>query len=91
MEKVGPSDDSPFSLGRMCVKGLAAPEIMYHPDRLLHPLKRSGDRGSGNWTRVTWDHALSDISAQLRAVREQTGPESVALGQAPVVTTTCTW
>jgi anaerobic selenocysteine-containing dehydrogenase len=65
----------------MCVKGLSTPEIMYHPDRLLNPLKRSGERGSNNWKEVSWDEALTEIAGKLDRIRQETGPESVALGQ----------
>lgn len=78
---VRPAPDSPFNLGRMCSKGLAAPEIMYHPDRLLTPLKRDGERGSGKWKRIDWDTALSEIAERLGRIRSETGPESIAIGQ----------
>lgn len=79
--RVRPWPGSPFSLGRMCVKGLSTPELMYHPDRLLRPLKRVGARGSGRFAPVSWDEALADIAARLDAFRRESGPESVALGQ----------
>ncbi|MHC1711980.1 MAG: molybdopterin-dependent oxidoreductase [Solidesulfovibrio sp.] len=79
--RVRPRAGSPFSLGRMCVKGLSTPEMMYHPDRLLYPLKRLGERGAGRFARVSWDEALSDIAGRLGAFRRESGPESVALGQ----------
>ncbi len=79
--RVRPLAGSPFSLGRMCVKGLSTPAVMYHPDRLRHPLKRVGPRGSGQFRRVSWDEALDAIAARLDAFRRESGPESVALGQ----------
>ena len=41
--------DSPLNRGRLCVKGLSSIEHLYHPDRLQYPMKRIGDRGSGEW------------------------------------------
>lgn len=79
--RVRPWPDSPFNLGRMCVKGLSTPRVMHHPDRLRHPLRRVGERGSGKFARVSWDEALADIAARLDAFRRESGPESVALGQ----------
>ena len=76
-----PAPDSPHNLGRMCVKGLAAPELVNHPERLTVPLKRAGERGAGEWKEVSWDTALDEIAAKLDATRRETGPESVALGQ----------
>ncbi len=56
----------PGSRGRNCAKGPATLNQMYDPDRILHPLRRSGPRGSGSWERVSWDEALDDIAARMR-------------------------
>ena len=61
----------PGSRGRNCAKGPATLNQMYDPERILYPLKRSGARGGGDWERVSWDDALSDISERMRtALRE---------------------
>jgi anaerobic selenocysteine-containing dehydrogenase len=65
----------------MCIKGLATPEIMYHPSRLLVPLKRKGSRGSNQWEEISWDKALEDIAVTLKRMREESGPEAIAIGQ----------
>ena len=49
--KVRPDPDAPLNMGRGCEKGLTIIEQMYHPYRLLHPLKRNGPRGSGKWVQ----------------------------------------
>jgi len=79
--KVAPDPDSPFNRGRMCIKGPATPEMMYHTSRLLVPLKRIGARGSNRWEKVTWDTALGDIVNRIDTIRETSGPEAIALGQ----------
>ncbi len=61
----------PGSRGRNCAKGPATHNQTYDPERLLYPLKRVGQRGEGKWKRVTWDEALDDIAAQMRASREK--------------------
>ena len=63
----------------LCVKGKAAPEIVYHPERLLHPLKRTNPKGAGDpgWQRITWDDALDTVAAHLLALALDHGPESV--------------
>jgi anaerobic selenocysteine-containing dehydrogenase len=79
--KVKPDPHSPFNRGQMCIKGLATPEIMYHPSRLLTPLKRNGDRGSNQWKEIDWDTALYEIANKLDKIRQESDPESIALGQ----------
>lgn len=79
--KVKPNPDSPFNRGQMCIKGTATPEIMYHPSRLLSPLKRNGDRGSNQWKEISWDTALTEIANRLDYIRQESGPESISLGQ----------
>jgi anaerobic selenocysteine-containing dehydrogenase len=63
----------------LCVKGKAAPELVYHAERLLHPLKRTRPKGADDpgWQRVTWDEALDTVAARLRALARDHGPESV--------------
>ena len=63
----------------VCLKGLAAPRLVYHPDRLKYPLKRIGERGEGKWQRISWDEALDTIAVKLLEVREKYGPESVKI------------
>ena len=67
----------------MCIKGKAAPELLYHPDRLNYPLKRTRPKGDPDpgWVRISWDQALSDIAEKLVAIRERHGPEAIALAK----------
>ncbi|HVP68417.1 MAG TPA: molybdopterin-dependent oxidoreductase [Anaeromyxobacteraceae bacterium] len=64
----------------LCAKGRAAPELVYHPDRLLHPLKRTRPKGDPDpgWQRIGWDEALDLTAAGLRKIAAESGPESVA-------------
>jgi anaerobic selenocysteine-containing dehydrogenase len=54
--------------GVLCTKVSRYTERSYHPERILHPLKRSGPKGSGQFIQVSWDEALADIAARLRAI-----------------------
>ncbi len=71
----------PHNQGRLCAKGLAIPQYMYHPDRVTHPLKRAGERGEGKWERITWDEAYDTIEKKLKDIREKHGAESVIFCQ----------
>lgn len=66
----------PMNRGATCVKGRAQPQLLYHPDRLKHPMRRAGARGSGKWERISWDTALDEIGEKLTALKEKYGAES---------------
>jgi anaerobic selenocysteine-containing dehydrogenase len=80
LTKVEGDPEGPLNHGRLCPIGNATVDLVYHPDRLHHPLRRIGPRGSGKWRRITWDEALDEISEKLLAIREKFGPWSIALG-----------
>lgn len=71
--------EHPFFHDVICMKGAFAPKSFAHPDRLMHPLKRTGGRGEGSWAQVSWDEALDDIAARLQKVVERYGPEAFAV------------
>lgn len=73
--------ESPVSRGYICPKGRAAPEQLYHPDRIVHPMRRTGQRGAGQWKTVSWEEALAEMSEVFDRIRRESGPEYVALGQ----------
>ncbi len=76
--EVRPDPDAPLNRGHACEKGMTIIEQMYHPDRLTHPMKRVGPRGSGRWERISWDEALDTIAAKLSQLRRDHGPECIA-------------
>ena len=79
--KIRPAPDGIMNKGRMCPKGLASLELIYNPDRLLHPLKRIGGRGEGKFEQITWDEAYDIISTNLLAIEKKYGMEAVAIAQ----------
>ena len=76
--KVEGDPDYPPTKGFFCVKGKAITELIYHPERLIKPLRRIGPRGSGEWEEITTDEAVSHIANKLRKVIEEHGSESIA-------------
>src|SRR5262249_53613824 len=57
-----------------CIKGRAQPDYLYHPERLLHPLKRTED----GFVRISADQAVEEIGAKLQALRERYGPRAIS-------------
>jgi anaerobic selenocysteine-containing dehydrogenase len=57
--------DNSYTAGVICEKVARYAERLHHPDRLLHPLKRKGRKGSGEWQRLSWDDALDEIAQRL--------------------------
>ena len=51
---------------------------LHHPDRVNHPLKRVGKRGSGQWEQISWDEAVDDIAGRLKGLKTEHGAESLA-------------
>jgi anaerobic selenocysteine-containing dehydrogenase len=66
--KVAGDPTHPTTAGTLCTKVARYLERTYHPDRVLHPLKRVGAKGAGVFARVTWDEALSDIAQRLSEI-----------------------
>jgi thiosulfate reductase / polysulfide reductase chain A len=67
----------PNSKGKLCAKGQAAINMVQDPDRLLHPMKRVGPRGSGQWKQITWEEAIDTLATRLRALRQKKEPEKL--------------
>ena len=61
----------PGSRGRNCAKGPATINQMYDPERILHPMRRVGERGSGKWEQVSWEEALQDIAGRMRTAIQE--------------------
>lgn len=66
IRKIEGNPEHPGSRGRNCAKGPATLNQVYEPERILHPMKRVGERGEGKWERISWDQALDEIGARIR-------------------------
>ncbi len=60
-----------------CVRGFGQLERVHHPDRLKHPLRRTGPRGAGEFERITWDEALDEVARQMLRIRGAYGPAAI--------------
>ena len=67
----------PVTQGWLCAKVRPYLDHVYHPDRLLHPLRRVGQKGSGEWERISWDEALAEIGKQWRKIIANYGAEAI--------------
>lgn len=69
----------PVNRGRLCARGQATLQELYHPDRIAQPLKRSGPRGSGEFTKISWEEGLQLLTNQLKTLQQEKGEESLAM------------
>src|SRR5277367_3309402 len=67
LKVTGSAEHAPTA-GVLCTKVARYTERTYHPDRLLHPLRRIGKKGEGRFEKVTWEVAIATIATRLRAV-----------------------
>jgi menaquinone reductase, molybdopterin-binding-like subunit len=81
-KKLEGAPKDPISQGGLCPRGQAAIQVTYHPDRLTHPLKRTGTRGSG-FKEVTWDEAIAELAGQLDTLVASGDQKSLALMMRP--------
>ena len=78
--KVEGDRTSPLNRGRLCPIGTSTLDLVYHPDRLKYPMRRTGARGEGKWERISWDEALDEIARRLQAIKDEHGAQAIALG-----------
>jgi anaerobic selenocysteine-containing dehydrogenase len=73
----------------LCAKGRAAPELVYHPQRLTHPVRRTRPKGDPDpgWQRIGWDEALDQTAVAMRRIAERDGPHAVAFSMSSPSTT----
>lgn len=69
--------DNAYTAGVICAKVARYPERLYHPDRLLKPLRRTGKKGKGRFEEISWDAALDLIAEKFLAAEAEFGAESV--------------
>ena len=60
-KKLEGNPQHPVNRGKLCARGQAGLQVLYHPDRITHPIKRTGARGSGEFQEISWDDALKEV------------------------------
>ncbi|MFQ5414818.1 MAG: molybdopterin-dependent oxidoreductase [Phycisphaerae bacterium] len=71
--------DHPINRGGLCSRASAVLQDAYNPDRLRHPVRRVGPRGSGQWEQIDWDTAIDTIADRLEAVRGDGDPQGLCV------------
>jgi len=73
------TDNRPGPGLKACPRGIAQKELVYAPDRLTQPLKRVGERGSGEFEAIPWKEALETVSQELERAKGRYGVDSIFL------------
>src|SRR5271170_3531052 len=68
-KKLEGNPQHPVNMGKLCPRGQAGLQVVYHPDRVRNPLKRRGSQGSGDFQEISWEDALKELTAQLTSLR----------------------
>mgnify|MGYP000701726518 FL=1 len=77
VRRLNGAKDNAYTAGVICAKVARYPERLYHPDRLLKPLRRTGKKGEGRFEEISWDAALDLIAEKFLAAEAEFGAESV--------------
>ena len=77
IERIGAGDGHPNTNGFICSKVAQFSKRVYHESRILHPMKRRGPKGEGDFAPMSWDEALGEIADRFHSIREQWGGEAL--------------
>jgi len=75
--RIGGRLEHPDTGGFICSKVAKYSQRVYHPDRILHPLRRVGRKGEGRFERLSWDDAIAEIVERFTELRDRWGGESI--------------
>src|SRR5271168_1881531 len=77
-KKLEGNPQHPVNQGKLCARGQAGLQMLYHPDRITHPIKRTGPRGSGEFQELSWDDALKEVSSYLTTLQASKSTNALA-------------
>ncbi|WP_134701721.1 molybdopterin-dependent oxidoreductase [Ammoniphilus sp. YIM 78166] len=75
--KVRGNPEHPVTQGAICNKVRHMAERIYHPERLLYPMKRVGKKGHGEFERITWEEAIAEITSRFHQIINRSGSEAI--------------
>lgn len=75
--KIQGDPDHPYTQGWLCTKVNRYLELVLHPERVRHPLRRVGAKGEGKFERISWEAALEEITSRWQALISEYGPEAI--------------
>lgn len=62
---------------RICLRGMSHVQNIYNENRLKYPMRRTGERGSGEFERISWDEAIDEVTTKFKEIQETYGPQAV--------------
>jgi anaerobic selenocysteine-containing dehydrogenase len=68
--KINGNPKHPNNLGKLCSRGLAGLNMAYDPERITSPMIRRGERGKGQWERISWERAYGEMVSRLKAIHQ---------------------
>jgi anaerobic selenocysteine-containing dehydrogenase len=83
-KKLEGNPQHPVNKGKLCARGHAGLQVLYHPDRITHPIKRTGARGSGEFQQITWDEALKEVAAHLSRLQASKSTDALVFLSRPL-------
>jgi menaquinone reductase, molybdopterin-binding-like subunit len=83
-KKLEGNPQHPVNQGKLCARGQAGLQVLYHPDRITQPIKRTGARGSGEFQPISWEEAQKDLTEHLRALQGTNAGTSLAFLSRPM-------
>ncbi|MCP4223568.1 MAG: molybdopterin-dependent oxidoreductase, partial [Actinomycetia bacterium] len=75
--KLRGNNEHPTTRGQLCPKVNHFLDRVYHPDRVLTPLRRSGPKGSAQFEPISWDEALDEVATRFNQLIATVGPQSI--------------
>lgn len=84
-KKLEGNPQHPVNQGKLCARGQAGLQVTYNPDRIQQPLKRTGERGSGQFVQIGWDEAIENLVAHLSPLASEQSARSLAFLTRPLV------